>query len=135
MTTEGDRPWLYRLSGVYELPYEVFLSGTWQFQAGPPETTTVLVTNQTIPLAQGNQAVQVAPVGDVRFPEHRHPRPEFQEGAAAPRQAKAFLRDWKSSTRPISPPSGWVTQAGPTYHLPSGLQRGRLIKLELAYDF
>ena len=31
--------------------------------------------------------------------------------------------------------TAWVTQLGPTYHQPSGLQRGRLIKMELAYEF
>src|SRR5688500_2384794 len=40
----ADRPWSYRLSGVYELPYQVSLSGTWMYQAGAPEETTVLVT-------------------------------------------------------------------------------------------
>jgi hypothetical protein len=33
----ADRPWSYRLSGVYELPYQVSFSGTWMYQAGAPE--------------------------------------------------------------------------------------------------
>ena len=35
------RPWSYRLSGGYELPYDVSASGTWQYQAGAPQETTV----------------------------------------------------------------------------------------------
>jgi hypothetical protein len=64
----ADRPWSYRVSGNYELPWQFFVSGTWQHQIGAPETTTVSVTNATVTLAQGTQVVQVAPLGDVRFP-------------------------------------------------------------------
>jgi hypothetical protein len=131
----ADRPWSYRLSGVYELPYQIFTSGTWQFQAGPPETTIVLVTNQTIALAQGNQSVQVAPVGSVRYPNTATLDLNIR---------KAFRLSGKKTLAPRleifnatnqATITAWVTQLGPTYHVPSGLQRGRLIKAELAYDF
>jgi hypothetical protein len=131
----ADRPWSYRLSGVYELPYQIFTSGTWQFQAGPPETTVVLVTNQTIALAQGNQSVQVAPVGSVRYPNTATLDLNIR---------KAFRLSGKKTLAPRleifnatnqATITAWVTQLGPTYHVPSGLQRGRLIKAELAYDF
>ncbi len=56
---DADRPWSYRLSGAYELPYRVMASGTWQYQAGAPEETTVVVTNQTISLPQGNTTLRV----------------------------------------------------------------------------
>jgi hypothetical protein len=132
--TEGDRPWSYRLSGVYELPYQLFLSGTWQFQAGPPETTIVLVTNQTIALAQGNQSVQVAPVGDVRFPNTATLDLNIRKVWRLGRQTLAPRLEIFNATNE-STITAWVSQLGPTYHRPSGLQRGRLIKLELAYDF
>jgi hypothetical protein len=131
----ADRPWSYRLSSVYELPYQIFASGTWQFQAGPPETTIVLVTNQTIALAQGNQSVQVAPVGSVRYPNTATLDLNIR---------KAFRLSGKKTLAPRleifnatnqATITAWVTQLGPTYHRPSGLQRGRLIKAELAYDF
>ena len=53
---ETDRPWSYRLSGSYQLPYDVMASGTWQYQAGAPEETTVVVTNRTITLPQGSSS-------------------------------------------------------------------------------
>ncbi len=133
--TDGNRPWSYRMSGVYELPYQVFVSGTWQYQAGPPETTTVLVTNQTVTLAQGNQTVLVAPVGDVRLPNvatlDLNIRKELNIGRGqtlAPR-----LEIFNATNQ--STITAWISQLGPTYKQPSGLQRGRLIKLELAYSF
>ncbi len=66
--TADDRPWSYRASGIYLMPYDVMVSATWMLQSGPPETTTVLVTAQTIALAQGSQTVQTTRTGDVRLP-------------------------------------------------------------------
>ena len=132
--TTGDRPWSYRMSGVYELPRQIFVSGTWQFQAGPPEITVVQVTNQTITLAQGNTDVRVAPVGDIRFPNTA----TFDLN---------IRKTWRIKGQTFSPRleifnatnestiTAWVSQLGPTYHRPSGLQRGRLIKLEMGYEF
>ena len=51
-----------------ELPWQVFVSGTWMYQAGGPETTTVVVRNDTISLPQGSQTVVVREVGSVRLP-------------------------------------------------------------------
>jgi hypothetical protein len=130
----GNRPWSYRLSGAFELPYSFFASSTWQLQAGPPETTTVLVTNQTRALAQGNQSVLVAPVGTERYPNTAeldfNVWRSFRMGKSRllPRFEIFNLTNEATIT-------DWVTQRGPTYRRPSGLQRGRLYKLELAVDF
>jgi hypothetical protein len=134
--TTGDRPWSYRASGVYELPYQVFVSGTWQFEPGVPESTTVLVTNQTITLPQGNQTVLVAPIGDVRYPNVATLDLNLRKVFKMPRQNHSLstrLEIFNATNQ--STITAWVTQLGPTYHLPSGLQRGRLIKMELAYEF
>ena len=37
----NDSPWSYRASGVYQLPQDIFVSGTWQYYQGFPESTTV----------------------------------------------------------------------------------------------
>ena len=58
-----------RMSGLYELPYGMSLSGSYQHQSGFPELTTVSVGNNTVPLTQGTQAVNVEPRGDVRYPK------------------------------------------------------------------
>jgi hypothetical protein len=64
----ADRPWSYRLSGVYELPYQVSFNGTWMYQAGAPEETTVQVLNTaTLNLSEGNQTLRVREFGDVRY--------------------------------------------------------------------
>jgi hypothetical protein len=130
----NDRPWSYRMSGVYEFPHQIFASGTWQYQAGPPETTVVLVTNQTINLAQGNQEVRVAPVGEVLFPNVATLDLNIRKTWRIGRQTLSPRLEIFNATNE-STISAWVSQLGPTYHRPSGLQRGRLIKLELGYEF
>jgi hypothetical protein len=131
----GDRPWSYRASGVYELPWQLFLSGTWQYMIGAPETTTVLVTNQTIQLAQGNQSVVVRPIGDVRLPNvstlDLSLRRRFNLGSG--RMLSPRIDVFNATNEATI--DGWVSQLGPAYHSPSSVQRGRLIKFELAYDF
>jgi hypothetical protein len=130
----ADRPWSYRLSGVYQLPYRVSASGTWQYQAGAPEETTVVVTNQTISLAQGNTTLRVRDFGDTRLPN-------------VVGLDLSFRRTFQFGTRTLAPRldifnatneatvTARITQLGPTYERISGIQRGRLIKLGMSLEF
>ena len=63
----NDSPWSYRASGVYQLPQSVFVSGTWQYYQGFPETTTVAVGNNTVALTQGSTTLVVEPRGTTRL--------------------------------------------------------------------
>ncbi len=132
--TGGDRPWSYRASGVIELPHQFQVSGTGIVQAGNTETTTVLVTNQTITLAQGNQTVQAKPTGAVRYP-------------VLTQIDMSLRRNFRFHSRSFSPRLDFynlgnaatltsrVVQLGPTYHIPSGIQRGRAIKFSVSAEF
>src|SRR5207342_1386689 len=62
-----DSTYSVRLSGVYQLPYLIFVSGTMQYYTGFPELTTVSVGNNTVALTQGTTVVAVAPRGDTRL--------------------------------------------------------------------
>lgn len=131
---EGDRPWSYRLSGVYQLPRDIFFSGTLQAQAGAPERTTVLVTNQTLTLSQGNQAILIAPVGAERYPNlvqlDFNIRKQFSVGKWRVSPRLEVFNATNQSTIDL-----WVTQLGPTYQRPANLQRARLVKLEVGVEF
>lgn len=132
--TADDRPWSLRLSGSYEFPFAISVSGTMQYQVGAPETTTVLVTSQTISLPQGNQEVWLSEPGTVRYPNVKS-------------LDLTLRRAWRFGNRSISPRlqifnvlnnatiDAWVTQLGPTYHRPSNIQRARLINLDLNVTF
>jgi hypothetical protein len=65
-----DTPFSFRLSGIYDLPLGIAMSGTFQHQRGFPEATLVSVGANTIPLTQGNPlAILVEPRGTTRLPD------------------------------------------------------------------
>jgi hypothetical protein len=129
-----DIPWSYRLSGVYELPYQVSVSGTYQLIKGAPETSTVSVASTTVPLTQGTTTVWVAPYGDTRLPN-------------IAQLDMSLRKTWRMGGRTFEPRIdffnlsnqasiiGRVTQFGPNYDRVSSIQRGRLIKLGFSAEF
>jgi hypothetical protein len=130
----NDVPYSYRLSGVYELPYAISLSGTAQYYKGFPDTTTVSVGNNTVVLTQGTQVLTVEPRGTTRLP------------SVASLDVSVRKR-WKVTGKTIEPRLdmynltntatilGRITQLGPTYGRVSSIQRGRLIKLGMSVEF
>ena len=123
-----DTPWSFRLSGVYELPYGVAVSGTGQYYAGFPETTTVLVNSTTVALTQSQQTIWVAKRGDTRLPNVF----EFDMSLR-----KSFRFQGKSVEPRIdiynvsnqSTVLGRVTQLGSAYGRASTIMRGRIIRI------
>ncbi len=131
----ADRPWSYRLSGAYELPYRVMASGTWQYQAGGPEETTVVVTNQTISLPQGNTTLRVREYGDTRLSRVSGLDLSVRRSFRAGKSTNITPRiDIFNATNEATV-NARITQLGPTYGRLSGIQRGRLIKLGLNLEF
>ena len=130
----ADRPWSYRLSGVYQLPYDVSASGTWQYQAGAPEETTIVVTNQTISLPQGNTTLRARQYGDTRLPKVVGLDLSFRKTFRINRKTIAPRIDIFNATN-TSTVTARITQLGPTYARISGIQRARLIKVGLNVEF
>lgn len=130
----NDVPYSYRLSGVYEFPYQVSVSATAQYYQGFPESTTVSVGNNTVTLTQGTTVLTVAPRGDTRLP----PVSSLD---------MSIRKFWRVNTMRIEPRLdlynltneasilGRVTQLGPAYGRVSSIQRGRLIKIGISVEF
>ena len=122
------------MSGVYELPYHVSLSGTAQYYQGFPDTTTVSVGNNTVALTQGTQTLTVEPRGATRLPPVKS-------------LDVSVRKNWKIAGKSFEPRIdlynltndaavlGRITQLGPTYLRISNIQRGRLIKLGVSVEF
>jgi hypothetical protein len=130
----ADRPWSYRLTGVYDLPFHVSASGTWQYQAGAPEETTIVVTNQTISLPQGNTTLRVREYGDTRLPNVSGLDLSFRRTFRFGGRTIAPRLDIFNATNE-STVTARIAQLGPTYQRISGIQRGRLIKLGMSLEF
>jgi hypothetical protein len=130
----NDVPYSYRLSGVYELPYAISLSGTAQYYKGFPDTTTVLVSGNTVALTQVTQVLTYEPRGTTRLP-------------SVSSLDLSVRKRWNVTGKTIEPRLdlynvtnessilGRITQLGPTYGRVSSIQRGRLIKLGMSVEF
>jgi hypothetical protein len=132
---EGNSvPLSFSLSGLYELPYGISLSGSYQYQTGFPELTTVSVGNNTVALVQGTQSVTVAPRGDVRYPSLNQLDLSLRKAIRFGNKIFQPRLDIYNVTN-NSTIRTWTTQLGPTYHRPSAIQRGTLIKAGMHVDF
>ena len=131
----NDVPLSFSMSGLYELPYGISLSGSYQHQSGFPELTTVSVAGNTIALTQGAQTVIVAPRGDTRYPKLNQfdisLRKAIRMGGSRVLQPRLDIYNLSNNATIRT----WTTQLGPTYHRPSAIQRGTLIKAGFHYDF
>lgn len=130
----NHRPWSYRLSGSYDLPFHVSASGTWQYQAGAPQETTVVVTNQTIALPQGNTTLRVRPYGDLNLPNVSGLDMSIRRTFRTARGTFTPRLDIFNATNE-STVTTLVTQLGPTFGRIGGIQRGRLIKVGVNLEF
>jgi Carboxypeptidase regulatory-like domain len=130
----NDVPLSLSMSGLYELPYGISLSGSYQHQTGFPELTTVSVGSNTVPLTQVTQVINVAPRGETRYPKLN--QLDFSLRKAIRFGTKVFQPrlDIYNVTNNATIRT-WTTQLGPTYHRPSAIQRGTLIKAGMHFDF
>jgi hypothetical protein len=130
----NDVPWSYRVSGLYELPYQVSVSATAQYYKGFPELTTVSVGNNTVVLTQGATTLTVEPRATTRLP-------------AVSSVDMSVRKFWRVGSYKFEPRVdfynltnaasilGRITQLGSTYGRVSNIQRGRLIKAGLSVEF
>jgi hypothetical protein len=129
-----DKPYTFRMSGLYELPYAISLSGTLIRDSGYPELTTVLVNAATVPLTQVSQTVVVEPRATTRLP-------------ALNQLDLSVKRTWRTGATSVAPRVdiynllnsatviGRNAQLGPAYGQVSNIQRGRLVKVGFNVDF
>jgi len=130
----NDVPYSIRVSGAYELPYQVSVSATSQRTAGFPENTTVLVGSNTVALTQVTQSIVVEPRGTTRLP-------------AINSLDVSIKRTWRLSRVMLEPVLDLynagnaatilsrITQLGPTYGNAASIQRGRLIRAGVNVNF
>jgi Carboxypeptidase regulatory-like domain len=132
--TGDDTPFSLRVSGIYELPYGVQMSGTFQHQRGFPELTQVSVGANTVALTQGTTSVTVEPRGTTRLPDLNQLdmsfRKVFRVGGKV-YQPRVDLYNLANSSTIIAR----STVLGPSYGAVNGIQRGRLIKIGMGVDW
>ena len=130
----NDTPFSFRLSGLYDLPFAIQMSGTFQHQKGFPELTQVSVGANTVPLTQGTTNITVEPRGTTGLPALNQLdmsfRKVFRSGGKVI-QPRVDLYNMMNSATVISR----VTTLGTSYGAVSNIQRGRLVKIGVHVDF
>jgi hypothetical protein len=131
----NDVPFSLRLSGLYELPYAISASATFQHQTGFAELTTVSVGNNTIALNQGGSTnITIEPRGTTKLPSLNQLdvslRRIFRAGGQTFSPRIDFYNLMNSATI-----TGRTTVLGSNYLAANGIQRGRLVKLGFSVDF
>ena len=96
--------------------------------------TTVSVGNNTVALTQGTQVITVAPRGETRYPKLNQLDISLRKAIRFGSKVFQPRLDLYNLTN-NSTVRTWVTQLGPTYHRPSAIQRGMLIKAGMHVDF
>jgi hypothetical protein len=130
----NDVPWSLRISSIYELPLGIAASGTLQYQKGFPETTTVSIGNNTVALTQGSTTITVEPRGTTRLPNLAQLDMSFKKIFRTGNRTfepRLDLYNLMNSATIINR----TTTLGSSYGAVNGIQRGRLIKLGMNFDF
>ena len=130
----NDVPFSLRLSGVYELPLGISLSGTFQRQTGFPEITSVSVGNNTIALTQGTTLITVEERGTKRLPHLN--QLDFSLRKALRMGNKVFQpRLDVYNLMNSATITARNNTLGSNYEFVNGIQRGAIIKFGLNVDF
>jgi hypothetical protein len=130
----NDVPFSFRLSGIYDLPLGIAMSGTLQYQKGFPETTTVSVANNTVVLTQGATTLTVEPRGTTRLPNLSQLDMSFKKMiriGGKTFQPRLDVYNLLNTATIINR----ITQLGTSYGAVNGIQRGRLVKLGMNFDW
>ena len=133
----NDVPWSYRISGVYDLPYNIAtMSGTMQYYKGVPEFTSVLIGAGTVPggLTQVTQTVFVDDRGAVRLPDVFSLDISLRKSFRIRNSSFEPRIDFYNLTNEATV-TNWLTQLGSTYHRASTIQAGRMIKVGFNIEF
>lgn len=130
----NDMPFSFKLFGMYQLPYKISLSGTFQHFRGFPELTTVVVNAATIPLTRVTQSIAVQPRATTRLPDVNMLDLSLRRPVQVGRYSVEPVLDLFNMTNG-SAIRARSTVLGPLYFRASDVQRGRLIKFGLNVRF
>ena len=130
----NDMPFAFKVFGLYQLPYKLAFSASFQHFEGFPELTTVVVNAATTALTRVTQTLAVEPRASTRLPDVNMVdlslRRPMQLGTWSLEPVlDVFNLTNGSAIRARS------TVLGPLYGRASDVQRGRLIKFGLNVKF
>ena len=131
----NDVPFSFSMSGLYELPYGISLSGSYQHQQRLSGVDDGFCWQQYGRADAGHAGQSTSRrAATMRYPKLN--QLDFSLRKAIRFGNKVFQPrlDIYNVTNNATIRT-WTTQLGPTYHRPSAIQRGTLIKAGMHFDF
>jgi hypothetical protein len=132
----GSVPVTFKLSGVYELPLGISVSGNLQHFTGKPEPQTARITRTLVPnLTNTSVSIPLVELGELRLPDTDITDLSF---------SKTFVFQDKLQFSPnieifnlfnANAVQGRVTELGPAYHRVTSILAGRLIRFGFDVNF
>jgi hypothetical protein len=130
----NDVPFSFKVSGLYQAPYGISVSGSAQHFRGFPELTTVLVGTDTVRLTQVSQSLAVEPRATRRLPDVNIIDLSIRRSFPSGQLSVEPVLDIYNLTN-SSPIQSRTTQLGPTYGRASSILRGRMWRLGVSVKF
>jgi hypothetical protein len=130
----NDVPLSVKVSGSYQLPWKVLVSGVAQHYTGFPENTTVVVSATTVALTQVTQSLVVEPRATTRLPsvnlfDMTFKRPFTIQGLRVQPAVDVFNIFNSNAIQ------ARTTILGPAYQRASNIVLGRMVKFAVNVDF
>lgn len=130
----NDMPFSFKAFGLYQLPFKIAFSGSYQHFRGFPELTTVVVNAATLPLTRVTQTLTVEPRASTRLPSVNMVDLSIRRPMTVGRWAVEPVLDIFNLTNG-SAIRARSTVLGPLYGRASDVQRGRMLKFGLNVKF
>ncbi len=130
-----DSPWQFKMSGLYEFPYGVNVSGSFQAVTGLPDRQTVRASRSTFGLNQSSVTVEAAPQGEIRFPNvymlDFSVRKDLEISESLTVQHVLDILNVGN----INTVTDWSNRLGSNFHRVDEIVIGRMIKFGLNVNF
>jgi hypothetical protein len=130
----NDVPVAFKAFGLYELPYEISLSASFQHFTGFPERNDVRVSSSTVALTQVAQVLTIEPRGTTRLEDVNMLDISLRKTVRSGRYEITPIVDIFNAFNG-APIKSRTTRLGATFGRVRDIQRGRIIKFGLLLDF
>ena len=130
----NDVPVAFKAFGLYELPYEISLSASFQHFTGFPEINDVRVSSSTVALTQVAQVLTIEPRGTTRLEDVNMLDISLRKTVRSGRYEITPIVDIFNAFNG-APIKSRTTRLGATFGRVRDIQRGRIIKFGLLLDF
>jgi hypothetical protein len=136
-TADYTKEWLGRASGLYQMPWGVSLSGTFESRSGVPYARTFTFSGKGTPNATAFPTItlNVEPYGSERLPEINLFNFRLEKTIPLVARTKLSVRGNVYNAFNANPPTSVTALSGPNYGIPAAILLPRIFELSGVFSF